>query len=147
VPWSSDLSVHHEKLDRQHADLFRLLEQAAAVFEGGGKAALVQAVDAFVHAMLEHTATEEALMEESLFPERGRHRAAHEVFLADLQQLSAELQQNGPTPLVGDWLRLRVPEWLRFHVAVNDANLGAHLAQRPASGRGAPRPDARKLPS
>ena len=147
MPWSSELSVHHEKLDRQHADLFRVLEQAAAVFEGGAKAALVQALDAFVHAMLEHTATEEALMEESLFPDRGRHRAAHEVFLADLQQLAAELHQNGPTPLVGEWLKIRVPEWLRFHVAVNDAKLGAHLAQRPGNGRSARRGDTRKTQS
>lgn len=144
MPFTPDLALHHEQLDRQHADLFRLLDEAAAAFEQGSTAALARAVAAFAEALLEHTATEEALMEESLFPDRGRHRAAHEVFLSDLQQLRAELDATGPTPQVGEWLRVRVPEWLRFHVAVNDTKLGAHLARRAASGRGAPRPDSRR---
>jgi hemerythrin len=147
VAWSPELAVHHEELDRQHAELFRLLDAAAATFEAGSTPELVRAVAAFTEAMLAHTAWEEALMEESLFPDRGRHRVAHEVFLTDLQQLAAELKATGPTPQVGEWVRIRVPEWLRFHVAVNDAKLGAHLARRPAGARGARRGDTRRTSS
>jgi hemerythrin len=144
VAWTPELAVQHEGLDRQHAELFRLLDVAAATFETGTAAEVARATAAFTEAMLEHTASEEALMEESLYPDRGRHRVAHEVFLTDLQQLTAELKATGPTPQVGEWLRIRVPEWLRFHIAVNDAKFGAHLARRPASGRGTRRGDTRR---
>ena len=144
---SSELILHHAKLDEQHEGLLRLVEAAAVAVETGTAAEAGRAVTAFVEAMMEHTATEEAIMEESLFPERGRHRVAHEVFLSDLQQLAAELQRAGPTPQVGEWLRLRVPEWLRFHIALNDVNLGLHLAQRPGSGRGPRRGDTRRTSS
>jgi hemerythrin len=147
VAMPSNLLLHHEALDLQHAGLFALLEAAATALEAGSAAEVRRGVAAFVDAMLEHTATEEALMEESLFPDRGRHRVAHEVFLADLQQLAEELERTGPTPQVGDWLRLRLPEWLRFHIAVNDTKLGAHLAHRPAASRGARRGDTRGRPS
>ncbi len=147
VPWTADLVIHHETLDAQHAGLFRLLDAAAVAFEQGGKRDLVRAVEAFTEAMLEHTASEEALMEESLYPDRGRHRVAHEVFLTDLRQLAAELDATGPTPQVGAWVRVRLPEWLRFHIAANDAKFGQHLAHRPAGGRAARRPDTRRTSS
>jgi hemerythrin-like metal-binding protein len=138
VALAPELLLHHGRLDDQHAGLFRLLEAAAVAFETGSADEVRRGLAAFHEAMLEHTATEEAVMEESLFPDRGRHRVAHEVFLADLLQLVTEVERTGPTPQVGEWLRVRVPEWLRFHIAVNDTKLGAHLAQRSASGRGAP---------
>ena len=83
-------------------------------------------------------------MEESLYPERGRHRVAHEVFLTDLQQLQAELRLGGVSPLVREWVRVRAPEWLRFHIAVNDAPLGHHLARRPAAAQARRRVGARR---
>lgn len=147
MAWTPELAVNHEGLDRQHAELFRLLDVAAATFQAGSGADVARAVAAFTEAMIEHTASEEALMEESLFPERGRHRVAHEVFLTDLQQLAAELEATGPTPQVGEWLRIRLPEWLRFHIAVNDAKFGAHLAQRPGNGRSPRRGDTRRTSS
>jgi hemerythrin len=147
VATSPEPSLHHEKLDGQHADLFRLLEAAATALETGSAADVRRALAAFIDALLEHTATEEAVMEETLFPDRGRHRVAHEVFLADLHQLSAELERTGPTPQVDEWLRVRVPEWLRFHIAVNDTKLGAHLARRTDTGRGARRGDGRRTSS
>lgn len=144
MAWSPELAVKHEELDRQHAELFRLLEQASAAYQAGGAAEVTRALTAFTEIMMRHTATEEALMEESLFPDRGRHKTAHEVFLADLTQLAAELKSVGPTPQVGDWIRVRLPEWLRFHIAVNDARLGAHLAQRPDGERAGKRRDTRR---
>ena len=143
----TDLTLHHEALDEQHVGLFRLLDAAAEAVETGSVAQAVRAVKAFHEALLDHTAAEETLMEESLFPDRGRHRAAHEVFLTELQQLAAELERTGPTPQVAEWLRVRVPEWLRFHIAVNDAKLGTHLAHRPAAGHGARRGDSRRSSS
>lgn len=148
MPWSPELALHHDELDRQHAGLFHLLAAGAAALEARSAAEVGRAVEAFTDAMLAHAAAEEALMEESRYPERGRHRVAHEVFLNDLLQLQAELRSAGLTPLVGDWLRVRLPEWLRFHIAVNDAPFGVHLAHhRPAAAapaRASIRADARR---
>jgi hemerythrin len=69
-------------------------------------------------------------MDESLYPDRARHRAAHELFAADLSHTQEALRVEGPTPPVALSLSRRVPEWLAFHIRVNDAPLAAHLARR-----------------
>jgi hemerythrin len=128
LAWTPELSLHHAELDRQHAALFTLLEAAGTALETGGAPVVVGALAAFTDAMMQHAAAEEALMEETLFADRGRHRVAHEVFLADVEQLRIELAAHGPTPHVEAGLRVRLPEWLRFHIAVNDVPFGLHLA-------------------
>ncbi len=145
--WSPELTLNNELLDRQHVDLFRKLEAAAAALDGARKP-LEDAVDAFADALVSHLAVEERLMDETLYPERTRHKSAHELFVADFEKLHAELLAAGPTAAVAEGLRRRVPEWLRFHTRVNDAPFGAYLARRKAAGlvpsRSA-RDDARRL--
>jgi hemerythrin-like metal-binding protein len=138
-----ELSVHHEALDAQHREVFEALEAAVAALDGP-RVALEAAVARFADATLSHLAAEEALMEEALYPDRGRHRTAHEMFVSDLVQLRAELAEKGPTPVVGEWLRTRLPEWLRFHIRVNDVPVAEHLARKRSAGEPrARRPDRR----
>jgi hemerythrin len=138
IDWSPELTLNHELLDREHVELFRRLEEAAGAVDGP-RAGLDAAVAALTTALIDHLATEERLMEATLYPERVRHRSAHELFLADFDRMRAELREAGPTPAVAEWLRTRLPEWLRFHVRVNDLPFGAYLARR----RPAPTLDAR----
>jgi hypothetical protein len=44
------------------------------------------------------------------------------------------LRDDGPTPETRDWITRRIPEWLRFHISVNDFPLGVFLARRAAKG-------------
>jgi hemerythrin len=127
--WTPELFVHDEELDRQHAEVFQRLEAAGAALDET-RAAAERAMAAVVDCFVAHLAAEERLMDESLYPDRARHRAAHDLFASDLLHLQEELLANGVTPPVRDGLLRRVPEWLRFHIIVNDAPLAAHLARR-----------------
>jgi hemerythrin len=127
--WTPELVVNHDELDRQHVALFNKLRDAVAAVDGP-RALAERAVREFTEAVLAHFATEEQLMDESLYPDRVRHRAAHELFAADLSQTQEALRAEGPTPLVATSLSRRVPEWLAFHIRVNDAPLAAYLARR-----------------
>ncbi len=128
--WSPELTLNHELLDGQHVELFRRLSDAAAALDAGRDAAVVEAVEEFADAFLDHVATEEAIMDESAYPESVPHKTAHEMFTADLMQLRAQLAREGPTAAAAEAIRTRLPEWLRFHIRVNDAPLGAHLARQ-----------------
>ncbi len=127
--WTADLVLDHAELDRQHALVFTRLRTAAEALHGP-REALERALGLFADELMAHLSAEEVLMEESAYPERARHKSAHELFVADFLQMRAELHEKGPTPLVAEWLRTRIPEGLRFHVRVNDAPLAAHLARR-----------------
>lgn len=132
--WTPELTLNNDLLDRQHVELFRWLRDAVVAADDYDPAAVGSAVGAFSDALLEHIATEESLMDETLFPERGRHRHAHEMFVADLVLVRAELAARGLTPAVEEWVRVRAGEWLRFHIQTNDAPFGDHLARRRESG-------------
>ena len=128
--WSQELKLNHAELDRDHADLFRLVEAAAARAESGTRPEVEAAVQAFCDVLLAHLSSEDAVMDDTLYPERGRHKLAHELFTRDVMQLREELREKGPTPVIVEWLRTRVPEWLRFHILANDLPLATHLAGR-----------------
>jgi len=127
--WSPDLTLNHEELDRDHVELFRRLDSAAQALDRGPRE-VAGAISAFADVLLVHLAREEALMDETGYPERTRHRAAHELFLADLARARADLATPGSGAAAADWVRTRAPEWLRFHIRVNDAPLVTWLARR-----------------
>jgi hemerythrin len=131
--WTPELTLNHEILDDDHVEIFRRVTDAVAVLDGP-TAGVEKAVAALADALVTHIATEERLMSESLYPERARHRSAHELFMADFLQMRDELREKGPTPLVADWIRRRIPEWLQFHIRVNDLPFGAYLSRRRAHG-------------
>jgi hemerythrin-like metal-binding protein len=127
--WSPELTLNHEELDADHVELFRRLAAAADALDRGPRE-VATAIAGFAEALLAHLAREEALMDEAAYPERAPHRTAHELFLADLARARADLAANGCGAAAGEWVRARAPEWLRFHIAVNDAPLVAWLARR-----------------
>jgi hemerythrin len=129
--WTPDLTLNHDLLDAQHVEIFRKLRDAAEVLDGP-VARVEAAVAALGETLVTHLAAEERLMDEVLYPERIRHRSAHELFTADFLRMRDELTQHGATPLVADGLRRRIPDWLRFHIRVNDLPFGAFLARRSA---------------
>ncbi len=136
--WTPELTVNHAQLDEEHLEIFRRLEIATRSLEGTRDGA-ERAVSTLADAIVENLASEERLMDETLYPDRSRHRTAHELFMADFATMRDELRERGPTPLVAVWLGTRLPEWLRFHIRVNDAPLAAHLARRRPSEPGVAR--------
>jgi len=128
-----ELLLNNELLDGQHAEIFRCLDALAKAFDGAA-AEVEPAIAALADALVTHLATEERIMDDALYPERARHRSAHELFMADFLQLRATLREDGPTPEAREWVLRRIPEWLRFHITVNDFPLGVYLARRIAKG-------------
>jgi hemerythrin len=127
--WTPELTINDELLDAQHVQLFRKLDDAAEALKGP-REALDAAVTSFADTLMAHIALEERVMEDLLYPERVRHKSAHELFVADFEQMRAELRANGPTQAVTNWVRRRIPEWLKFHIRVNDQPFAAWLLRR-----------------
>jgi hemerythrin-like metal-binding protein len=143
---SQELLLNHELLDGQHAEIFRLVDALALALEGP-RGGIEPAAAALADALVTHLATEERLMDDTLYPERARHRSAHELFMADFLQLREMLRDEGPTDAAREWITRRIPEWLRFHISVNDFPLGVYLGRRAAQGVPAPQRDGGRRPS
>ena len=66
-------------------------------------------------------------MEEALYPERNRHKSAHDLFMQDFHQLIGDVEANRLSTANAEWVGARVVEWLKFHIQVNDVPLGRYL--------------------
>jgi len=139
-----ELLVSYDPIDQQHAALLATLEEAARAARADDLAGVRAQVDALGDALMAHFAAEEAFMGESLYPERARHKVAHDLFLLDFAEFGRELEGHGLGDLAVQWITARIPEWFRFHIAVNDAPLGRYLAARGFRPRPATQPADQK---
>lgn len=114
-------------IDEQHADLLARADAVRAQVRGRNVAAALRSLDGLMEATVRHFAHEERLMEETRYPERARHRGAHELFLHDLHALASEMAEAGLTATVESWANERMPEWMAFHIQTNDLPLVRHL--------------------
>jgi hemerythrin-like metal-binding protein len=124
------LACGFEELDAQHRTLLDRVDAAAAAALhddlAGTRAALADLRDA----LAEHFTAEESFMAATSYPERGRHKSAHDLFMQDFAQLGRELELAGLSPPNVQWITTRVTEWVKFHIQVNDLPLGRFLASR-----------------
>jgi hemerythrin len=142
-----ELTSGFEEIDGQHGMLFQRLEAALQAVRDDSLPATKRALQSLGDYLLAHFAEEERFMAETAYPERGRHKSAHDLFMQDFVQLTRELDVAGLSVPIAEWVGTRVPEWIRFHIQVNDLPLGRYLASkrfRPeiqaSSGRAKPRP-------
>ena len=129
IAWGPELYVGWDEMDAQHKEIMVRVADLHDRVERGDEFGAQAALSALSDTMVLHFATEQDLMERSSYPDRSAHKGAHDLFLQDLQALSAELDEVGLTEQVGDWVRARMTEWITFHIQTNDLPLGRHLAR------------------
>jgi hemerythrin-like metal-binding protein len=125
----AELTVGFEEIDGQHRDLLDAIDRVRASLDGEPgtlRAALAALNDRFIA----HFAAEEAFMDASGYPDRGKHRSAHDLFMQEVARQARELELYGLTPPAREWVENGLPEWTKFHVRVNDVPLGIYLRAR-----------------
>jgi hemerythrin len=141
VRLTSELTSGYEEIDGQHRLLFDRLDAATRAALDDDPARTREALAALGDYLVSHFQAEESMMAESAYPERARHKSAHDIFMQDFAQLGQELRSAGLSPPIVTWIATRIPEWLKFHIQVNDIPLGRYLSSRHFRPSPAPRAD------
>lgn len=135
VRWTEDMSIGDAEIDRQHKELFALLDRT---FEAAGRresAAAGQTTDALrslCDYVVEHFASEEALMDPAAYPEYDRHVQEH--IEGSMRALDfPDAANEGRDVRVEEFLEFLV-EWVRHHIHETDQTLGRYLARKRAAG-------------
>jgi hemerythrin len=125
-----ELLTGFEEIDGQHGLLLQRVDAALQATRSDDLAATKRALQALGDYLIAHFAEEERLMAAATYPERGRHKSAHDLFMQDFVQLTRELDATGLSVPVVEWIGTRVPEWLKFHIQMNDIPLGRYLSAK-----------------
>jgi hemerythrin len=136
-----ELTVGFDDIDADHRAMFQRLEALVAAAQTDDAAGARSAMATLGDCLLAHFAAEESLMNAARFPERGRHKSAHDLFMQDFVQLGRDLAACGLSVPVVQWITMRLPEWVKFHIQVNDVPLGRFLASNRVSRGGTARAD------
>jgi hemerythrin len=132
IAWTPSLAVGIEEIDAQHKELFRAADAFLTSVESATPTK-VSALLAYLRSYANtHFSEEEGWMREFSFPEFGAHKAQHERFLRDLDELASEhRRRDGPglEPMrVAAWLG----RWLIDHVSASDTGLARFIVSRSA---------------
>jgi hemerythrin len=132
IAWTPSLAVGIEEIDAQHKELFRAADAFLTSVENCTPAK-VAALLAYLRSYANtHFSEEEGWMREFSFPEFALHKAQHERFLRDLDQLAAVHRRHDGTGLepmrVATWLG----RWLIDHVSASDTRLAHFIVSRSA---------------
>lgn len=129
LTWNdATMSVGIDEVDAQHKTLLELTNDTeAAVAAGAGREEAAQALQRLCDYVVEHFATEEALMDPDAYPEYDRHMTEHmECTNLALDFLQA-LNEGKDVDLPG--FLAFAQTWIKDHILGTDQTLGKFVAR------------------
>jgi len=128
VQWSEDLETGIARIDEQHRELLRMVDELlAACQDGRGKEAVGEMIVYLESYITNHFRDEERVQTENSYPDYILHKSEHERFLRDYKELKDEFEKEGPTlPMIVTTNRV-VVAWLMNHIRKTDRALAEFL--------------------
>ena len=136
MQWTEDLAVGVEKIDAQHKELFeKINDLVAAVKQSVCKYKIGDVIGFLEDYAAFHFGEEERYMLKFSYPDYQAHKAQHEKFIANFQELKKELPklEGGSKPGSYDLsveTNKVVVDWILEHIAKVDKRLGVFLKDK-----------------
>lgn len=139
IEWNDDYSINLAEVDRQHQQLFNLINELHEAMMAGRiectmttvvheLATMVTVLKELMNYTSYHFSTEENYMVAHAYPECDAHRGAHRQFVERVQAFKRDFddgQALHPVEIV-EFIR----DWWRSHILVVDKKLGAFLNEK-----------------
>jgi hemerythrin len=136
VKWTEDLSTGIEKIDEQHKELFeKINDLVAAVRQSVCKYKIGDVIKFLEDYVVFHFGEEERYMLLFGYPDYPAHKAQHDKFIANFNELKKELPllEGGKKPGSYDLSVMTnqvVVDWILDHIAKVDKQLGEFLKDK-----------------
>lgn len=125
IEWTSDMSVGHPELDRDHQRLIGILNSLGVNMELGNRNIVEFILDDLTHYVRVHFQREELHMESIGFPDLVRHRAIHERISGRIEDAKWKYFQGFSATLQNELLAF-LTTWLNNHILVEDMRYSTH---------------------
>ena len=125
--WLDDYNTGHPRIDREHRELFRCVNEFALSHGAEEGAERVQQTLHYLHHYaLTHFKWEEEHMEAVGYPDLEAHRREHRALLKDVREMLVSF--HGGIPPALDGFAQFVGDWVARHIQENDKRF-AHWAR------------------
>ncbi len=117
-----------DSIDRQHMELFARMQQLYDSYvEGKNVQTVIETMQYLKVYVDEHFATEEEYMKKHNYPNAQRHIVAHRNFINDFSELEKELNENGYSNDFNLDFSVKVIDWMKNHVMMEDTLLAESI--------------------
>ena len=126
--WNSDFETGNEIIDKQHKELFSMLNNLVDVYvQGKGVDELSKTMEFLTTYVIKHFADEEKLQEEYNYHDILNHKMYHRDFKRTVGELVAKLEEEGYTDSLLKSTIQTVASWLVNHIKGDDFKMAAHI--------------------
>lgn len=129
LTWDEKYCVEIAEIDRQHQNLFALLDELYGAMQDGQAAEVVgKVLDRVIDYTVDHFAYEEKLMRDAGYPDDAAHRAEHAELAEQAKELARRLRaRQGDVPMAT--LKF-LCDWLGRHILGTDKKYAPFLAAK-----------------
>lgn len=126
--WDAVLSTGVDNIDRQHQELFRLINNlVSAMNEEKSKVEIIKALDSLEEHAIRHINEEEAIQKENNYPGLDIQQMQHEEFKDCLRHIRSFLETREISTLFIIHMQEKIFKWCRKHMLTTDKDLGEFL--------------------
>jgi len=130
VKWTPAIAVNHSVIDAQHKELFNLIKDLIMSIGNNNTIEEVEKAIKFLeYYVVIHFVTEEKFMLECNYSNYSDHKAAHELFKRNFQQIKLYYQKNGSSLYLTLRIKDEIVDWLLNHIKKMDQQLALLLQE------------------
>ena len=128
IAWKADLATGDERVDAQHKNIFKLLNDlVAACADGSDIPMLKDTLNFLAEYTVRHFADEEVLQKQYGYPDYERHKKLHDDFKVTVGELVKQFGKSGSSAELSAAVNKVVVKWLVTHIMCEDKKIGAHI--------------------
>jgi len=128
MKWHESYETGNAMVDKDHKELFGLVNDLINTSFSNQSAKAVDAIDFLSGYVLRHFANEERLMDESDYPDSAVHKKQHSDFVAVVTDYRTRLESGKSDDIMLE-VNKAVVEWLSGHVLGSDKALAVHYRE------------------
>ena len=135
--WDSSLETGYDKVDNQHKQLVKAVNNLMDASESGkGDKAVMETLEFLTGYAIKHFADEEKLQTQYGYPDYLNHKRIHDEFKGVVGELTQRVVNEGPTAEIIDEVSSTIGAWLLNHIKGDDFRMAAFVKAADKSAKG-----------
>lgn len=129
--WDDKLMVNNAKIDNDHKLIIEKAgELSEAMMSGRGKENIVKTIDFLNRYVKTHFTDEEKLQLKHGYPLIKEHKASHEYFLKQLDELTLKIKENPTSATNAIALNRLISGWFITHIKKMDIEVAKYIQMK-----------------
>ncbi|HNR87415.1 MAG TPA: hemerythrin family protein [Spirochaetota bacterium] len=133
--WTSEYEIGIVDVDRQHRELFRLMDSLSlSLYRGDGKKVVGQVLHSLEEYVAQHFSLEEDLMSRHRYPDVVRHMTQHRQFEKQLAAFKKDYERGGSDSYLALRVNKELVAWWKTHILQVDREYRSYIVDAPGDG-------------